>query len=418
MDGTTELSEYERQRQENIRKNQELLRQLQLTRDVLTPVRPSPSRTSSHSKEKSVVQKKRKIEEEPTPRRMSSRIRGIKADISEAGLRNEIENEMARRLEEEKKARERIQGDIKVGGSFFNRDGKIVTMFTDEDVKNTTDKSLKSIREKMMGLKIQEICGQVQVRVTPERVYTMAFHPMVDKQLIFAGDKVGNMGILDPSSSIKDEDGDELPNVTQAKWHSGAISGMVFNSTGQNLFTCSNDGTIRNYDLEKSVASPVFEPEDKNMVLTSLDILSDNVLYFSTQGGQIGRRDLRTKKTDIWQVTDKKIGNISSHPLNRSLIATASLDRTFAIWDLRKLKWEGLKSSPTQVGWGANRLSVSSANWNSKGDIATSSYDDTVRIYKFPESHGWKPGHTEESEDGFTADHIIKHNNQTECSNR
>lgn len=220
------------------------------------------------------------------------------------------------------------------------------------------------------------------------------------------------MSIYDASENAVDENEEESPNITEANFHKGAISAMFWNKSASNLFTASHDGTIRTFDIEKGVANEIYACKNIDDKLTSADMAEDYLLYFTTDDGHLGRRDLRTKKTDIWKLTDKniKIGNVSVHPHASNLIATASLDRTMKIWDLRKMVFEGLQSTPSNPAYAESRLSISSANWNTNGSIVTASYDNTVRIYKQPDASSWKPG----TDIGLLeADHTINHNNQT-----
>jgi WD repeat-containing protein 76 len=86
------------------------------------------------------------------------------------------------------------------------------------------------------------------------------------------------------------------------------------------------------------------------------------------------------------------------------------LDRTVRIFDLRKINFSGLEGTPHEVAEHVNRLSVSSAEFNSNGQLATTSYDDTVKIYNFPDSAKWEKGHIIES---LEQDVTIRHDNQT-----
>jgi WD40 repeat protein len=137
------------------------------------------------------------------------------------------------------------------------------------------------------------------------------------------------------------------------------------------------------------------------------------MIYFSTLHGVVGRHDLRDpKSTEQWYLHEKKIGGFSLHPLQPHILATASLDRTVKIWDLRKISGKGDDRAPALVGEHGSRLSVSHAAWSAGGHLATSSYDDTVKVYSFPDAGTWKAGH-ELDEAAMNPTHMIRHNNQT-----
>jgi hypothetical protein len=158
--------------------------------------------------------------------------------------------------------------------------------------------------------------------------------------------------------------------------------------------------------------------------LSAINALDDacHTLLFSTLEGGVGRYDTREpdSKAEMWQCSDKKIGGCHVFPNDPNYFATASLDRTVKIWDLRHME--------APLATHGNRLSVSAAQWSSTGKLATTSYDDTVKIYN-PDLEGLagikakvKAEATEPGETGFPTDfegvemepeHTIPHNNQT-----
>ncbi|KAJ0368158.1 hypothetical protein COL154_002910 [Colletotrichum chrysophilum] len=132
-----------------------------------------------------------------------------------------------------------------------------------------------------------------------------------------------------------------------------------------------------------------------------------NIMYFSTLQGGVGRVDIRTPKTaETFSLSDNKIGGFSLNPREPHLLATASLDRTMKIWDMRKIKGKGDMRYPQMLYEHDSRLSVSHAAWSSGGHIATSSYDDTIKIYDFADKQKW-------DKKGMEPTHQVRHNNQT-----
>lgn len=266
----------------------------------------------------------------------------------------------------------------------------------------------------------------------------MAFHPIDTKPLIFAGDKLGNLGILDasqkrevpgtdsrdlnPGDDEYEDDDDPDPVITTLKPHARTISAMhTHPSKPQTLYMASYDSSIRALDLEKSIAVETYAPADPSddEPLSGVDMaLTDpQVLYFTTLNGAFGRHDTRIKSdspdaTDLYALSEKKIGGFSLHPQHPHLFSTASLDRFMRLWDLRKLS----KKEPMPIGEHESRLSVSHAAFNSHGQIATSSYDDSIKIYDYSKVDGgmgsWKPGR-ELTADEMSPSTVIRHNCQT-----
>ncbi|KAF1816145.1 WD repeat-containing protein [Eremomyces bilateralis CBS 781.70] len=427
---TTPISDYERQRQEKIAQNQALLRSLALDAASagLGPSRPNKPTAPSSSKRKTAPKKEK---EEVVPRRVSSRLRGIGAD-SEAAKRKMEEIDDGRRAAERAK-RMRVSGELKlvdvnVGGTGW--DGgfpeQFQRTFTVDDVKETADGGLRELRERMMGLTLWGDVEPNRIKLTPERVYSLTFHPNPEKPLVFAGDKLGNLGLFDGAQErpadikAEDDDDDEVEEapiaVTTFKIHTRTICAMQIGpADSNNLYTASYDSSIRVLDLVKGVATEVYAPADPEVenAISGLQLVKSdpNLLYFSTLDGEFGMHDLRTPMSEtnaLYQLSEKKIGGFSVHPNKPHFLATASLDRTMKLWDLRKIS----KSLPALVGEHANRLSVSHASFNSVGQVATASYDDTVKIYDFGACAKWSAGHTL-SEEKMEPTTVVKHNNQT-----
>lgn len=253
----------------------------------------------------------------------------------------------------------------------------------------------------------------------------MTFHPSEAKPLIFAGDKMGHLGVLDasqkrPKIDEDDEDYDDPdPAITTLKPHTRTISSMVIPPRNlTHLYTASYDSSIRELDLEKMTSEEKWAPASRaaDEPVSSIDMALDdpNTLYWTTLSGLFNRYDLRSPNkpsaVQEWQLSEKKIGGFSLLPSHPQLFATASLDRTMRVWDIRKLS----HSNPQPIGEHESRLSVSHAAFNSVGQIATSSYDDSIKLYDFGKKGivSWEPGH-QLSEEEMKPDTVVRHNCQT-----
>jgi WD40 repeat protein len=256
----------------------------------------------------------------------------------------------------------------------------------------------------------------------------MAFHPTEEKALVFAGDKFGSLGIFDTaeSSYIKPEDdeddGDLKLAITQLKLHTRSISALQFNETDLNsLYSASYDSTIRKLDLQKGVAVEVYAPIDSSIEegISALQLIATepNMVYFTTLDGRFGIHDMRLKAkgqdgTTLYTLSEKKIGGFAINPGRPHVLATASLDRTLKLWDLRKISGRGESRGPFLIGEHESRLSVSSASFNYAGQVATASYDDTVKVYDFSKCSTMAAG-TKLTEEELKPTKVIPHNNQT-----
>lgn len=167
---TVGISDYERQRQENIAQRDKLLKQLALDASSagLGPgSKPKPARPAAQKKRPAV----KRIKEEIVPRRTSSRIAGIEAD-SEVAKRKAEEEHVAVQ-EAARVKRQRISGpldlsEVQVAGKGWDKSANFlvdvvsrgadpnVRTFGEEEVRETTDKELRALREKMSGLELYD----------------------------------------------------------------------------------------------------------------------------------------------------------------------------------------------------------------------------------------------------------------------
>lgn len=457
-----EPSDFEKQRLENIAARDKLLAELEIKKNAAqVGAFAKPAKRAAPSKKSTPAKRIKK--EDIEPRRTSSRLAGIQADSEVAREKEEKQYQEIKEREIERRKRRTDDlsfGDITTNGAvngFFGSDAVIRPVarpnertFGDEEIKETTDKELKSLREKMSALEVWDAFEPNRIKITPERIYSASFHPTEDKPIIFMGDKLGHLGIVDGSqkpdiSGVKQEDGDEDdeedypdPIITTIKPHTRTICSMhTHPSNPGTLFTGSYDSSIRTIDLQKQVAVEIYGPKDQleDSPVSGIDMSATdpNTVYFTTLHGSFGIHDYRapSSETTLYELSEKKIGGFTLNPLAPHYLATASLDRTMKLWDLRKIN----KKLPTLVGEHESRLSVSHAAFNTAGQVATSSYDDTIKIHSFgvgptpgasssrklkvktpteklESMQTWKAGYTL-PEDVMDPEVTISHNNQT-----
>ncbi|CAG8436608.1 9380_t:CDS:2 [Diversispora eburnea] len=395
MDGNSTLNEYEKQRQENIRRNEEVLRQL------------IPDLVGSRYRRKPKPLKKPTKKEPSTPTRKSLRIRGLKPDGPEAKREVEERNKIK---EEELKKLVRIEGDVDLNSvrskatsiddtnhfigilsdltkSMLEFDSTVKTV-KNEDIDYSSvaggKEGLTSIRWACRSLSI----GQrwPAVKVSSERIYSLAVHPSKDKILVAAGDKVGSLCFWDVKENVELENGDIEPRTYMFKPHSKSVLVTKYSPIDSNqLFTCSYDGSIRYFDLNSAKFMEAFVSTDEDM-LTSMDFNPNgNVIYFSTIDGKFGIKDLRepVKTFEEHFLHDQKIGNISINPIHPNFLVTSSLDRSMRLWDIRNLN-PNKPDDQTHIQEFVFSNSVTSAFWSPNGDqIVTTCFDNMVRVFDF-----------------------------------
>lgn len=172
---TTELSDFEKQRAANIAERDALLKKLTLEAQSTGLLSKVPSNKASGegtraSKKKSPAKRVKREDEAPVPRRTSSRLAGLTADSELAKRKAEAEYEVAKAAAQAKRMRvsgDLDLGDIIVGGQKWDGTGLLAAdsvtngitksymrTFGEEDINKTSNKELKSLREKMSGLQL------------------------------------------------------------------------------------------------------------------------------------------------------------------------------------------------------------------------------------------------------------------------
>jgi len=168
-----EISDYEKQRQANIAERNALIKKLALDaaaaefQSKSISKKPETNGAKSHKKTPAV----KRVKEEVLPRRTSSRLAGLTADSEVAKRKAEVEYEAAQDAARAK--RQRVSGDLNltdivVAGKGWDKSENFLVdvvsrgarpyerTFGDEEVKETSDKELRVLREKMSGLQLYD----------------------------------------------------------------------------------------------------------------------------------------------------------------------------------------------------------------------------------------------------------------------
>ncbi|KZT11271.1 WD40 repeat-like protein [Laetiporus sulphureus 93-53] len=442
----SDLSDYELEREANIARNREILAKLDLTVDLPPAKKPTPQPTAKPVQ----PSKKAKVKKEvAAPVRQSARLRRATVDPNESPAKKrkrEAEEEKMRRKEEEERleaeererqAKKPRHNDIDLATVMEGQDetdiGTLRTMlqsilqethprrlvahdaFTfDSDEKE--EAAVAELKERLEHLKVV-----ARAKVTEDRIYTAAYHAEPTKDLIFFGDKHGQLGIWDaraPSDEVADEDGDVTPAATeesgkywrlQLHWPAtsrSSISSIKFDPiNSHSIYTSSYDCTVRCLSFTSGISTEIFSTEEA--LISCIDLPPNgNQMWISDAVGGLTHLDLREGKGSArwYQVSDHKIGSVSVNPTNPHLLVTASNSRTMKIWDTRKLQKVAMQSNDDsefnhdvisdylasskgkgcmRADWRHNK-SVSSAYWDPRGrSIVSTSYDDTLRLWEF-----------------------------------
>mmetsp|Transcript_22164 Transcript_22164/g.47665 ORF Transcript_22164/g.47665 Transcript_22164/m.47665 type:complete len:578 (+) Transcript_22164:118-1851(+) len=256
---------------------------------------------------------------------------------------------------------------------------------------------------------LQDLCDSLvldNVKVTPERIYSVACHPSPDNLIACAGDKKGFLGIWNVDQhgmGSAEESSSSNDGVHLFKPHNGAVSSLAWNPSGTILLSASYDGSVRAFDANKQVFEELFATyDDSDIYKEKMGYKTDHgynswiqsmeldhrfeggkCFFLSTSEGGVIHIDSRAKgKVTFDQVlSTKKINTVSLHP-NGHTMATAGLSTMVELWDVRKMpSYENSSMRPKPLAWQTAGRSINSAFFSPSGSrLLTTTQSNTLDI--------------------------------------
>ena len=173
-------------------------------------------------------------------------------------------------------------------------------------------------------------------KVCPQRIASIAFHPMENHVVVAAGDKSGNIGVFTPDWASDDS------CVTVFDVHTSSVTWMTFDDTSNPhaLYSSSYENIVRRLDVQQQVFSEVLQLEEDQYDFLSTCHLEagGHVLRCGFGTGHMHIVDLRGGKPTTVHLHNKTIRSIDLSPGNSNLLLTGSIDHSARIWDIRKLR--------------------------------------------------------------------------------
>ena len=244
-------------------------------------------------------------------------------------------------------------------------------------------------------------------RIAQKRIYAMAYHPTLDKDLVFTGDQEGMLGVWDASAGAADG-GVREGAAFQLRVHTKSIGALRLDpERPDRLYSSSYDGSVRVFALGAGTSHEVWAVRDGDDVqLGELDVLAGaspalgRSLWAADHRGGLVHIDERVGRACRWQVSTKKIGGMSVWPREPHCIAAASNDRTVSLFDVRALRTlaetpvappkladddAGVAHTCAAARFGAHEygMACTDASFSPDGAyLAALSYDDTVSVWR------------------------------------
>ncbi|KAL8497728.1 hypothetical protein ACS0TY_021164 [Phlomoides rotata] len=397
MGSHQKITEYERRRDENIKRNSEMLAALKIKSKLVDLAAVSAKRERAQCKtyKRSPV-KKPKIET-PVVLRRSLRTRGVPPDASTAGG---IIDDLDKKLVSTRKSKSAPRKSPQEQGPLAMRDlctcddeldqklieiisacsRKFISGEADAHPCDNLDNSenfeaFKAINRLHCSIDVEalQLKSENIARVVPGRIMSLRIFPSLDMQMIAVGNKFGDIGFWNVNGKQEDGDGIFLYHP-----HTAPVSGFVINPFSvSKMYSSCYDGSIRLMDVEKEVFDMVYSSEYSiySISQSTHDVKS---LYFGEGIGGINMWDVRAGKSSFsCDLHEYRINTIDFNSDNEYIMATSSTDGTACIWDLRQINAD----KPAPLKTVTHKRAVASAYFSPSGKcLATTSADDKVSI--------------------------------------
>ncbi|CCH61774.1 hypothetical protein TBLA_0F02330 [Henningerozyma blattae CBS 6284] len=449
-----ELTEFQKKRLENIKRNNDILKKLSLTGTANQIKKESGIITKEKKKTipaRSIKKKQVSQKPPPIPTRRSRRLRG--ETVTTEGIPNLSDSQLLNNLKQSSPSLESdrfesliddlkespVVGDIKLSDIIkdenesslqdkfkylANKNFSSGDFFEELKKYQTINKPELSKLQEDFDLQLYDIFQPNEIKIVYERISSVFFHPSIDKKLIIAGDKVGNLGFWNVRDEPLSENGeDDLvePDITRVKLFTKNVSEIdCFPTDLTKILTTSYDGTIRSIDLNTMESNEILQLKDVDgndlgISAFQFNYSDPNQIYLTTLSGEFTTLDIRMNNKnlnlDIKRLSNKKIGSFAINPKRSWEIATGSLDRTLKIWDIRKIvkepEWSQYDDYESHqiIGTYDSRLSISAISYSPfDNTLVCNGYDDTIRLFDVNENN---------IQQELTPKITIKHNCQT-----
>ncbi|MED6146437.1 hypothetical protein PIB30_034553 [Stylosanthes scabra] len=355
------LNEYERQRLENIRRNDEKMAALKLH-----------SKASFLSKRPSVTTKSYVVKPEKKPKsetqvviRCSLRTKGIPPDCKGLHHTSPAKTKGSAKTLGPLPMSDAYTGDDDSDRPFIESIVSMAKKEAQEGELDGRDELRSSFEIGSMDLDPKNIA-----RVVSGKITAMRFFPSISVKMIVAGSELGNLGFWNL--------GDDEGRVHLYHPHPSPISGILVHPYClSKIYTSCYDWFIRLMDAEKEIFDMVYS-SDEGIYCLHQPKNEANCLYFGEGRGGLTVWDNRMGKcSSSWVLHESRINTIDFKCGSPHILATSSSDGTACTWDLRYANADKVTALKTLT----HKNAVHSAYFSPSGCRLATSLDDTIGIY-------------------------------------
>ena len=420
----TDVSEYELERLANIQRNEKFLASLGLNA-IKSSLSASVPKAPPRKKE---VSRKKTPAEINVPLRRSGRVTidklqeeilqlTNKGDIETAETKRKLLDDMVSKKEEgtytvpdpiyeERRTRhdaspilfsDMVYDPEKYDVSKFQEDfAELLTVLQNTSISTSSTVPATIKKKNTKHTKVEDSTQDLQniqihnnevARLTEARITAVCIHPTEHKIVVYAGDKLGNLGCWD----VQKTEASELSGVYKYHPHVSNIARIhasPLQSTA--IYSTSYDGTVRHFDIAKEQFTQAFEaPEElSGFYFTDADFLYDQAqcMYIGSNDGCAALIDFRASNSAyMWKRTCEsgyKLNSIQQHPTMPHLLVTAEKNM-ISLYDVRKSSASSRNSMKALVTHIQHTLTISAATIAPDGEYLVSvAHDNTIRTWQ------------------------------------
>ncbi|XP_074311277.1 uncharacterized protein LOC141647124 [Silene latifolia] len=236
-------------------------------------------------------------------------------------------------------------------------------------------------------------------KIVPSEVRIIRFLPILDSTVVVAGNRYGFLGVWEATSRDANEFGKA---VHLYRPHSSTVYGIsVHPFSPTKIYSCCGDGLLRLMNIGREEFDLLYSTSSGSPIYSLSQPPNDaNSMYIGEGLGGLNLYDGRAGKiADSWLLHKGRINSIDFNPSNTNVLATTSSDGLACLWDLRKINNQESQCKPFMTF--TREKSIHSAYFSPSGScLAITSSDHMIAVLggaDFEDSHIIYRGHSRHS---------------------